>query len=510
MTVGAAGVTRGREMPVESSQQPQSPRMVVVDLGETNPDHCSPMATILEQFTPWAQELRPGLHAFGAPGPSFYFGGEHALAGLVVRATADAVPSAPAGVGIADGMFSAGLAASCAVSGEGGAVLVVPSPQTRVFLSSFRLAVLLAEVSPLGGARGETGWSGAGVPASGVAGAAAAVADVESMLDVLGRLGIQTLGDLAAHDSADILGRFGRLGLLAHRLALGFDDRPAPCGPVQMTSAAEAEIDPPAHRVSAVAFVAKSLAGGMIERLARNGLDCVCVGVEAHTETGESIHREWRHEFRFTAAAIAGRVRWQLEGWRRSNDCPAGPVTFIRLTPCEVVPATGRQLGLWGEQRHDERAAKAFARVQGLLGAGAVRVPRLGGGRRPAELGLRQPMSQTNAGDADAEAGAGDGVGGAGPVDAPWPGRLPAPMPITVLATPVPVAVTDQSGASIAVGGRGEPSAAPWRLSFPGPDGRSHRVTATAQARFQLIVDDGSAHLCVVEGGQWRLEATYD
>ena len=88
-----------------------------------------------------------------------------------------------------------------------------------------------------------------------------------------------------------------------------------------------------------------------------------------------------------------------------------------------------------------------------------------------------------------------------------------------------PVEVTDQDGTAVTVSGRGEPSAAPWQVTSK--DGKARRVAAWAgpwplderwwrpaarrrQARFQLVLEDGSAHLCVLESNHWHREATYD
>src|SRR5207247_687602 len=78
------------------------------------------------------------------------------------------------------------------------------------------------------------------------------------------------------------------------------------------------------------------------------------------------------------AAALADRVRWQLDGWLTTTwaDRPTGGIALLRLVPDEVVPDDGRQLGFWGGAREaDERAARAVARLQGLLGPDAVAVP---------------------------------------------------------------------------------------------------------------------------------------
>ena len=482
--------------------------MAVVDLGDLDACDGELVAAALEQFTPLAEALRPGMHVFGARGPSRYFGGEQAVAERVARAVTDAVPSvSKAGVGVADGLFTAGLAARVAAAPV--AVLVVPPRRGGQFLADLPLVSLTYPVSPL--APDEDG--------------------TEALLDVLWRLGIRTLGDLAALSETDVLGRFGWPGLLAHRLACGFDDRPLQAGAAGDSASAEAEIDPPADRIETVAFMARALADDMVDRLARDGLDCVCVGIEAQSDSGHASSRRWRHELRFGAAAVVDRVRWQLEGWCRSPERPTGPITLIRITPCVVAPADGRQLGMWGARSEaDERAAKALARVQGLLGAGAVTVPRLVGGRRPADTGRRILLHAAETADSAQDSSTGSAHKGrrgrkAKAVDAPWPGRLPAPSPAVVPAQPEPVAVTDCEGALVTVSGRGEASASPQQLTDSA--GRSRAVTAWAgpwplderwwrpsarrrQARFQLVLDDGSAHLCVLESGRWWREATYD
>lgn len=499
----------------------QPERMVAVDLGDIDARHCEPVAAALEQITPLSEALRPGLHVFGARGPSRYFGGEQALSELVVRAAVDAVPSAPrAGVGVADGLFAAGLAARVALQApaveERGncststAVLVVPPQQSQRFLDSMPLTFLADPISPLFSEDG-----------------------TEALLDVLWRLGMRTLGDLAALSEADVLGRFGWPGLLAHRMACGLDDRPLQAEAAGDSASVEAEIDPPADRIETVAFTARALADGMVARLERDGLDCVSIGIEAESDSGHASSRRWRHELRFGTADIVDRVRWQLEGWYRSPERPTGPVTLIRITPCVTALADGRQLGMWGARSEaDERVARTLARVQGLLGAESVTVPRLAGGRRPADIGRRVPLHA--AGDVDR----GQDSSAAGPrkgrknrkakakaVDAPWPGQLPAPSPAVVLAQPEPITVTDCVGAPVTVGGRGEASAAPQLLTDSA--GRSRTVTAWAgpwpldecwwrpsarrrQARFQLVLDDGSAHLCALEAGRWWREATFD
>ena len=223
---------------------------------------------------------------------------------------------------------------------------------------------------------------------------------------------------------------------------------------------------------------------------------------------------------------MVDRVRWQLEGRQRG-----GPVTRLRITPTAVVAADGRQLAIWGERSDaDVRARRALARVQGLLGDEAVTVPCLSGGRRPADIGRRVPLDsmqrKRHLADSDPEPVCGVDCITIAKSNAPaWPGRLPAPQPAVVLDEPEPVTVTDPVGAPVTVSGRGEPSSPPHQLTDS--TGHSHRVVAWAgpwplderwwrpaarrrQARFQLVLEDGSAHLCVLEAGRWQREATYE
>src|SRR5581483_10216611 len=182
-------------------------------------------------------------------------------------------------------------------------------------------------------------------------------------------------------------------------------------------------------------FAAKTMADRLLGALAARGLGCTHVLVEAETEHGERLARGWRHDRALTPAALAERVRWQLEGWLGNGagardeelvaaDAVTGGLTLLRLVPEEVVPATGRQLGFWGgDAVAADRAARTFARVQGLLGPDAVVTPVVQGGRTPAECirwvpwgEPREPMHFRS-----------EGV---------WPGAVPSPAPARVLDPP--------------------------------------------------------------------------
>src|SRR6266540_2367372 len=205
------------------------------------------------------------------------------------------------------------------------------------------------------------------------------------LTDLLVRLGLLTLGDLAALPRAAVAARFGPEGIRAHRLASGLDEHPRSSRRPPPELGVAAELDPPVTRVDDAAFAAKSLADELVDRLERLGLACTRLRIEVENEHGEMLARVWRHEpparsSRRGAAAdpravqvasIAERVRWQLDGWLTGSAAsrPTGAITHLALMPDEAVAARGRQLGFWGEETEaSRRAARALARVQGLLG----------------------------------------------------------------------------------------------------------------------------------------------
>ncbi|MGN9808710.1 DNA polymerase Y family protein [Micromonospora sp. BQ11] len=506
----AEGVRRGLR---RREAQGRCPQLTVVDHDPGRDARAfEPVVAAVEELVAGVEVVRPGACAVPARGPSRYLGGEEAAAERIVEHVAQTC-AVESQVGIADGVFAAGLAAR-------GGRIVAPGT-TPEFLAELPVEAL-------------------GRP---------------DLADLLRRLGVRTLGDFAALPAGDVLARFGFDGALAHRLAAGRDHRPLAVRrpPVDLT--VTAEHDDPLDRVDAAAFAARALAEQLHDRLAGHGLACTRLGIEAVTAHGQELHRVWRHDGLLTAAAIADRVRWQLDGWlsggnARSGARPSRPTSGIirlRLVPDGVIAQAGLQSGLWGETGEErERAHRALSRVQGILGPEAVMTAVLGGGRSPADqvrlvpwgderLPARPgPPALPRSPDPESPAPSSPpparsrGTAARRPVrsaEPPWPGRLPPPSPAVVLPEPLPAAVHDAGGEPVVVSARLLTSAAPARLTvgtarpveivgWAGPWPVDERWWAPAEARrrarFQVCLADGSALLLAVEAGRWLVEAIYD
>jgi protein ImuB len=450
-------------------------------------------------FCPKVEAVEPGVCAFGARGPARYFGGETALAGRVIAAVTEL--GVESRVGVANGLFAALLAArgtdpartgpartdpartDPARTGPArtgpGPVLVIPPGRTTEFLARQPVSVL---------------------------------AD-QDLAGLLTRLGLRTLGDLAALPAGDVAGRFGPAGEAAHRLASGLGSRPlAAAAPAEDLSVAR-EFDPPEPLAEPVVFAAKTLAERMHDGLAARGLICVRVQVQATRADGRESRRLWRHDGLLSAAGVAGRVRWQLDGWRVPDDgadASDGGIAVLRLVPDQVVRATGYQLALWGEAMVSDRVARAAMRVQAMLGHEAVLRPVPGGGRDFGERITLVPFGEKTEPHLAA--------------DPPWPGRVMGPAPGVVYPFAREADVTDGAGAAVTVTGRCVVSAAPAWLAVDGESPRrvtgwagpwplSQRwwdpVAARRRARFQLLTGDGRAWLAAVQDGRWLIEAGY-
>jgi protein ImuB len=441
-----------------------------------------PVVRSIGTLAPLLDVESPGCLLLATRGPSRYVGA------LALDGLADAhVAGGGVGVGIADGRFAATLAARLAAAR--GASVIVPAPDTASFLASHGVGVL----ADVGGCD-------------------------PALVDLLARLGLERLGDVAALSPVHLVDRFGALGERLHRLVTGTDDAaPSAVAPPD-DPAVQHEFDDPVPQIDPLVFSAKSLADRVDAYGVDRGLVCTRVLVEAHSDHGEVSRRVWYRADGLRAAALVDRVRWQLDGWINGSDPPSAGVVLLRLVPTDLRRDSGTQMGFWGERSQaDDAAVRAITRLIGLLGPRAVDVASWRGGRDPHQVYELVPV---------AELGSDDRRAIERPTEVPpWPGSLPAPSPSLVYAEPVGVEVIDADNRTVSVSGRGTASGTPTVLvrggrsheivSWAGPwpvDERWWDIRARRAARFQLLVTASvglRAYLAEVVAGQWWLVAEY-
>ena len=478
----SAGVQPGDR---RRSAQSACPELLVLD---HDPDRDArafePIVRAIADMAPRLEVVEPGRVCLLARGPSRYFGGEPAMAQRMAGLVSDVAGVRP-GVGVADGRGASAIAARLATRTRSG-VVVVPPGASPSYVDGLPVAWLreLGEVTA-------------------------------DLVDLFARLGLRTLGQLAALAPGDVLARFGAEGLHAHRIAGGADRRPSAAVDPPPEWWVEELFLEPVEQLETVVFVAKRLADSLVARLSADGRVCVRLVVVVESEHGERSERAWYRDQGLSASAMVERVRWQLDGWVTRPEGLSGGIALVRLVPDELRSDDGVQVRLWGgRSQADHDAARAVVRLCGIAGDEAVRVPMWSGGRLPGEryrwvpaaaVDLDEPADRLERG------------------DAPWPGGLPAPSPTVVPDEPVPVEVLDEQGQMVWVNGRGEVSASPAMLALPTA---RHRVVAWAGpwpveqrwwapdrarrvARFQMVTEHGVAHLVGVEQQRWSILATY-
>jgi len=163
---------------------------------------------LMESFCPWAEVIKPGLCALPLRGPARVFGGEEKLVDLIASKLSAQMPleASPIGIGVADGVFAAYLAArlSLSLSRQGRPLASRAQPGFQVAVGKVLPACTRDWLSPW-----PIGW----------------LLPNESAF-LLERLGIDTIGAFGELDSQAVQERFGTEGSLFQEVARGLRSDP--------------------------------------------------------------------------------------------------------------------------------------------------------------------------------------------------------------------------------------------------------------------------------------------
>jgi len=420
-------------------------------------------------------------------GPTRYFGSERAVVERITEVAASAgIDSVSVGVG------SSRLAAHVAARGD---VHRIVSDDAHVgFLAVQPVAVLerFAHVD----------------------------SDVVSLLF---RLGLGTLGAVAAVGRDVLADRFGPDGNDVHTLASGDDLHAVSCEPVPTQCFVESHHDTPLDDLASVVVAADDLARRVVEQLEPQGLVACRVIATFSTEHDETCSRVWYHPHGFGRSSLTERLRRQVEKWL--DDGLTAGVAHASIDVQSTARRSATQLGLWGEHGEADRAAwRGIARLVSIVGD-AVRVPEWRGGRDPMHQFALVSASHVELRDVTA-ARQRVTPGEVHPRD--WIGAITGIAPGVPIEPRRGIEVLDSLGRRVVVTGRHMFSSQPRivvdgarRLRIVGCCGpwpveerwwdaaRRRRV-----ARMQCIVETGNdgrteAWLVVLEQGSWWLVGMY-
>jgi protein ImuB len=448
----AAGIRRGMR---RGEAEGICPLVVTVER-----DHPAEMVAFervvaaIEELIPNVEIVEPGLVFVPVAGAVGYYGGEGPLIERIVKEI-DRVAGAGFRVGVAEGPFAA-KQASVKATGDPPILLI---EDDEAFLASL-------DISTVGR---------------------------EELVSTFRWLGITTLGELARLPGSTVASRFGTAGLDAHRRASGRDRDLNPRDlPIGLT--VSERFSPPLEDLEHAAFVARAMAGRLVETLASFGAAPFRIVVEAEAADGTVRSRTWLSADPLDDRAIADRVRWQLRAWVDGVGAGIrGGLVALRIEPANLSGA-GRQLALGEDARAASETVRAFTETQAILGRDELVQAHPQGGREPGDRVAWHRWGEPPVSRRDP--------------DAPWPGRIPGPSPALVPPTPQPFHIEWDGGmpTRVRLGSR-------WVTvrSWAGPWRRVGRWWKGEEPGDQYqIVTSAGAFLCEIRGGATWLTGIYD
>jgi protein ImuB len=440
-----------------------------------------------------------GVFLFPARGPARYFGGENAMAQHVYATMKQIFPADECGVGIGDSRCLARVAAMHSVTTR--APVVTAHGRAPALLSSLSVSVLneLCSID----------------------------AEVVSLFQ---RLGLHTMGHVAALGEAALVDRFGSVGRDVFSIATGGEvETFSPTTSNVSVSVACDFDDATDHALSEamndssiVVTMMHSYIADFTETLAQHGMQCLRLRILCETENTESTERVWSDSRGFTEFSIRERLSWQLNHWLKTtsdDERPTSFVTRIVLVALHCRALSSEQYSLWGiRSENTERLLRSLSRVSFLHKDISITVPRWRGGR---DVSTHEHVAVSLV-----DLHADRSVDVMPRRDAEWNGVVPAPRPIMMVNKEESVDVFDASLQPVFVTGRHELSGAPARIVHQGVSWKilmcagpwpieerwwdPHRWRR--HARLQVVAshnDVSTAWLLSTESRQWKIVGIY-
>ena len=351
-------------------------------------------------------------------GPSRYFGGDEAVAQRILAFSTTLSVGSELRIGVADGRLSALIAAR-----YGAPMHIVEKGRSREFLSGLSVEELHAftHIAP-------------------------------NTLSLLSRLGLGTLGKVAATNRQLLSDRFGPEGNTLFVLCNGADLHPPLIEKIPTAYRVEAHYDDALEHMGSVFDSARQLIAPMVEQLEARGLSMCRVVIALTTEHDDTSERVWYHPGGFGGEGLLERLRWQVTSWLEESAGLSAGVQHIVVDVQDTVLVGTEQPRLWGGRSDaDHAACMAISRVAGIVGETNVCVPEWRGGRDPAQQYVLVPAAQVDLVNIDANLQRVT-PGALHPKE--WSGDVGTHVPCETILPPEQVEVLGADGLVVGVTGR--------------------------------------------------------
>ena len=328
----------------------------------------------------------------------------------------------------------------------------------------------------------------------------AALKDIQSLLDVLRRWGVKTLGALAALPAGDVYERLGARGVAWQRLARGEDQGPlVPCVPEDPFEGS-LELEWPIEGLEPLSFVLARLFEPLAERLERADRGAAILHTHLRLTTREVHARTVQLPSPMRdPKTLRTLVLLDLE-----SNPPSAAIDRVRVL-IEPTPAKVLQWTLYDRaQPSPEQVSTLIARLTALMGEGHVGSPKLVDSWKPGAFELTAFNAPVAPEHRTAPTAPTAPVAPGAPGTALRRFRLPIPARVRMEdGRPVRV-VVDRRGVT---GGAVVQSAGPWRTS-----GEWWNDGDWDRDEWDITLHGGTAYRIFVERsvGQWFIDAVID
>jgi hypothetical protein len=351
--------------------------------------------------------------------------------------------------------------------------------------------------------------------------ASLALKEIQSLLDVLRRWGVKTLGALAVLAPGEVYERLGARGVTWQRLARGEDQGPLVACVPEDPFEGDLELEWPIEGLEPLSFVLARLFDPLSERLERADRGAAIL----HTHLRLTTREVYARTVQLPAPMRDPKTLRTLVLLDLESNPPSAAIDRVRVL-IEPTPAKVLQWTLYERaQPSPEQVSTLIARLTALMGEGHVGSPRLVDSWRPGVFEMAAFSAP------ETSVAAAQRTAPSAPV-APGTAlrrfRLPIPVRVRMEeGRPVRVMV-DRRGVT---GGVVSQSAGPWRTSgewwndgqggqggqggkstLHAPDQPHPPSTAWDRDEWDVVLESGTAYRIFVERnvGQWFIEGVVD